>query len=261
MGWQGAASYDCEGAHALGAPDKLLIFVIPRRLQPPGNRAFGLFSPASLAKELANEVPQRLSRTVMRFLCGTSKGVPLQRAYVMPAIFDTFKLRAEAVSAEVHRFPQKTEALDFIVEYLQLAGVTDSPQFYAVWADCPFLNGVDKAANRRTDSRPELRRHSREGCRFEGRHQPTRLGHGQHRLADSGCGTGRPPAGVDASQHSHRHHSDQTGCCPICHLFWAKSGRNKPTTSPLSPGLAAPPILNACSPSACMVRKNSSLFS
>ena len=40
----------------------------------------------------------------------------------MDAIFDTFKLRAEAVSAEVHRFPHKTGALDFIVGYLQSAG-------------------------------------------------------------------------------------------------------------------------------------------
>ena len=63
----------------------------------------------------------------------------------MPAIFDTFKLRAEAVSAEVHRFPQKSEALDFIVQYLQSAGVADSPQSYAVWADCPFLSGVDNS--------------------------------------------------------------------------------------------------------------------
>ncbi len=62
----------------------------------------------------------------------------------MPAIFDTFKLRAEAVSAEVHRFPRQTEALAFIVEYLRSAGVADLPQFYAVWADCPFLQGVDK---------------------------------------------------------------------------------------------------------------------
>jgi L-lactate dehydrogenase complex protein LldG len=61
----------------------------------------------------------------------------------MPAIFDTFKLRAEAVSAEVHRFLQKTEALDFIVQYLQSADVADSPQSYAVWADCPFLTGID----------------------------------------------------------------------------------------------------------------------
>jgi L-lactate dehydrogenase complex protein LldG len=63
----------------------------------------------------------------------------------MNTIFDTFKLRAEAVSAEVHRFPYKTEALDFIVQYLKDAGVADTPQSYAVWADCPFLNGVDKS--------------------------------------------------------------------------------------------------------------------
>jgi len=59
-------------------------------------------------------------------------------------IFDTFKLRAEAVSAEVHRFPGKTEAVDFIVQYLQTAGVADSPQSCAVWADCPFLSGINK---------------------------------------------------------------------------------------------------------------------
>ena len=72
----------------------------------------------------------------------------------MPAIFDTFKLRAEAVSAEVHRFPRKTEALAFIVEYLRLAGVADLPQSYAVWADCPFLSGIDK--QRITDQIPGL---------------------------------------------------------------------------------------------------------
>ncbi|MGA2369110.1 MAG: lactate utilization protein [Candidatus Korobacteraceae bacterium] len=62
----------------------------------------------------------------------------------MTSIFDNFKLRAEAVSAEVHRFPHKTAALTFIVQYLQEAGVADSPQSYAVWADCPFLRGVNQ---------------------------------------------------------------------------------------------------------------------
>jgi L-lactate dehydrogenase complex protein LldG len=60
------------------------------------------------------------------------------------AIFHTFKLRAEAVSAEVHRFARNSEALDFIVKCLQDEGVTHEPQSYAVWADCPFLTGVDK---------------------------------------------------------------------------------------------------------------------
>ena len=62
----------------------------------------------------------------------------------MNAIFDTFKLRAEAVSAEVHRFPHKSEALDFILHYLHDAGISDSPQAGAVWASCSFLDGFDQ---------------------------------------------------------------------------------------------------------------------
>lgn len=62
----------------------------------------------------------------------------------MTTIFETFKLRAEAVSAEVHRFPRKPEALNFIVQYMKSAGVADSPQAYAVWADCPFLGSLNK---------------------------------------------------------------------------------------------------------------------
>ncbi len=104
----------------------------------------------------------------------------------MMSIFDTFKLRAEAVSAEVHRFPRKTEALDFIVDYLRIAGVADSPQSYAVWADCPFLDGIDKQQLARAGSRPHLRRHPREGGRGQGWHQPVGLGHGQHRHAGAG---------------------------------------------------------------------------
>jgi L-lactate dehydrogenase complex protein LldG len=62
----------------------------------------------------------------------------------MQAIFDQFKVRAEAVSAEVHRFPTSAAAVQFIIHYLHDAGVADSPDCYAVWADCPFLQTVDK---------------------------------------------------------------------------------------------------------------------
>src|SRR5271166_2041353 len=62
----------------------------------------------------------------------------------MQGIFDKFKLRAEAVSAEVHRFPDAAAALQFIIRYLHQAGVSDAPDSYAVWADCPFLRGIDK---------------------------------------------------------------------------------------------------------------------
>jgi len=62
----------------------------------------------------------------------------------MNAVFETFKLRAEAVSAEVHHFPHKSEALDFILHYLHDAGISDSPQAGAVWASCSFLDGFDQ---------------------------------------------------------------------------------------------------------------------
>src|SRR5436305_8930416 len=62
----------------------------------------------------------------------------------MNSAYDSFKLRAEAVSAEVHRFARNAEALYFILKYLQDEGVTHEPQSYAVWAECPFLFGVDK---------------------------------------------------------------------------------------------------------------------
>ncbi len=60
-------------------------------------------------------------------------------------MFDAFKIKAEAVSAEVHRFPAKTAALDFILGFLRREGVADAPQSYALWADSPFLQGLDKS--------------------------------------------------------------------------------------------------------------------
>ena len=59
-------------------------------------------------------------------------------------MFDAFRTRAEAVSAEVHRFPTKSAALDFILGFLRLEGVADVPQSYALWADSPFLKGLEK---------------------------------------------------------------------------------------------------------------------
>ena len=60
-------------------------------------------------------------------------------------MFDAFKIKAEAVSAEVHRFPAKAAALDFILGFLRREGVADAPQSYALWADSPFLQGLDKS--------------------------------------------------------------------------------------------------------------------
>jgi L-lactate dehydrogenase complex protein LldG len=62
--------------------------------------------------------------------------------------FSTFKSRAEAVSAEVHRFLTQADALAFVLEFLRSEGVLDAPNCRAVWADCPFLEGLNKEALR-----------------------------------------------------------------------------------------------------------------
>ena len=61
----------------------------------------------------------------------------------MEALFETFQARAQAVSAEVHRFARKAEALDFMAGFLesQTAGATESP---VVWADGPFFDEPEK---------------------------------------------------------------------------------------------------------------------
>ena len=59
----------------------------------------------------------------------------------MNTLFDTFKAKAEAVSAEVHRFPDRQGALEFILGLLRDQGVLDGPQPGALWADGSFLRG------------------------------------------------------------------------------------------------------------------------
>jgi L-lactate dehydrogenase complex protein LldG len=59
-------------------------------------------------------------------------------------MYEQFKARAEGVSAEVYRFETRALALDFIVGFLQKEGVADMPKAHALWADCPFLDGIDR---------------------------------------------------------------------------------------------------------------------
>ena len=58
-------------------------------------------------------------------------------------MYEQFKVRAEGVGAEVHRFRTRGETLDFICAFLQQEDTADAPQSYAVWADGPFLTGID----------------------------------------------------------------------------------------------------------------------
>jgi L-lactate dehydrogenase complex protein LldG len=63
----------------------------------------------------------------------------------MDTLFDTFKARAEAVSAEVHRFSGSREALDFVLGLLKEEGVQAASQPYALWAEGTFLNRFGKS--------------------------------------------------------------------------------------------------------------------
>jgi L-lactate dehydrogenase complex protein LldG len=58
-------------------------------------------------------------------------------------MYEQFKLRAEGVGAEVHRFRTRGEALDFICTFLQQEGTADEAHSSAVWAGGPFLTGID----------------------------------------------------------------------------------------------------------------------
>jgi L-lactate dehydrogenase complex protein LldG len=58
-------------------------------------------------------------------------------------MFDTFRARAEAVSAEVHRVGGSDEALRFVEELLRREGIADTPGARAVWAAGPLVSRSD----------------------------------------------------------------------------------------------------------------------
>lgn len=59
-------------------------------------------------------------------------------------LYEIFKINAEAVGAEVFRFETKKKALAFLSSFLVKEGVKEADNCYAVWADSPFLNAMDK---------------------------------------------------------------------------------------------------------------------
>ncbi len=60
-------------------------------------------------------------------------------------MYQQFKLRAEGVSAEVFRFATRDEALEYLLAFLHKEGLADTPQSTALWAECSFLDGIDRA--------------------------------------------------------------------------------------------------------------------
>jgi L-lactate dehydrogenase complex protein LldG len=69
----------------------------------------------------------------------------------------------------VTRFGTKAEALTFIEDVLRKQEIKDASDSYAVWAECPFLDDVDKGAlairapGLKFDFTTELAKHSRIG--------------------------------------------------------------------------------------------------
>jgi L-lactate dehydrogenase complex protein LldG len=72
----------------------------------------------------------------------------------MSPLFDTFKTRAEAVSAEVHRFSTCVGARSFILEFLRDQKIADARESRAVWVAGSVLDGVDQ--NSLTEQVPGL---------------------------------------------------------------------------------------------------------
>jgi L-lactate dehydrogenase complex protein LldG len=58
-------------------------------------------------------------------------------------MYEQFKTRAEGVSAEVYRFATKYAARAWLIEFLHREGLADTPQDCALWAEGPFLAGMD----------------------------------------------------------------------------------------------------------------------
>ncbi len=59
--------------------------------------------------------------------------------------FELFQARAQAVSAEVRRFAQSAQALDFLLDLLRQEGVANQPGSFALWAPGPWRDSLDQA--------------------------------------------------------------------------------------------------------------------
>ncbi len=59
-------------------------------------------------------------------------------------MYQTFKSRAEEVSAEVFRHASRDEAIEFIIDFLRAENTADAPGARALWAGGSYLDGIDR---------------------------------------------------------------------------------------------------------------------
>ncbi len=82
-------------------------------------------------------------------------------------MYEQFKTRAEGVSAEVCRFSTKNEALVWLLEFLRRERIAGAPQANALWAECSFLDGMDRdTLNEQTGLKFEVTREAASQARF-----------------------------------------------------------------------------------------------
>jgi L-lactate dehydrogenase complex protein LldG len=60
--------------------------------------------------------------------------------------YELFQTKAQAVSAEVHRFASGGQALDFLLGFLRQEGIKDEAGAQALWAPGPWRESLDQAA-------------------------------------------------------------------------------------------------------------------
>jgi L-lactate dehydrogenase complex protein LldG len=75
--------------------------------------------------------------------------VTFSRSSDLDSLFEQFRARASAVSAEVHRVATPAACLSLVMDTLRQEGVAEAPGAYAVWAECPLLHridGIDRSA-------------------------------------------------------------------------------------------------------------------
>ncbi|MGA3127812.1 MAG: lactate utilization protein [Candidatus Korobacteraceae bacterium] len=59
-------------------------------------------------------------------------------------MFELFKMRAEGVSAQVHRVANREVAIELVIRLLQEEGVNDKPNSGAVWAASPMIRAAER---------------------------------------------------------------------------------------------------------------------
>jgi len=174
----------------------------------------------------------------------------------MNAVFETFKLRAEAVSAEVHRFPARTRLW---TSYFTICMMSESAKRRRL---VRYGHPVPSSMDSIRSSSPAV-----PGLSFDVNREASaeaKVGISQLDWAIANTGT----LVQDAARVDQR----LVSTLPLIHIALirsdrlvpdlpsalTKSGRSRPITFRSLPDPAARPTSSACSPSACTARRSSS---